>query len=383
MMRRYAPVLGLLTISACGDPLAGIEDVSDVTLAENPTVAVVPVEAEVNRKQSVLSGRWRQPNDVAPAAEAPAAEVRVTEPEAPTETAPTETAPAQSAAVSETAEPEPQSALAENAAEQATVPVLASTPKVPAKKRNGLVSWLAAQGPKTTDEADVPVLVPDPAKVTVLTEPVEEASFETKSPEQDVHLASVTSDVAPARQNKPKRNARTPRRPAANSPDVPFGAVLPFGDVGRVCAAKSQPLGKKVETSEGRGQVYSLYDSAPGSTAPRTFYVTGFDDKCPRQFTAALALFGAPELHEQLRYGRPAVTYPYSATDKAYENIKAQICGVGPRKPCGAKIEKLSRDTVFISTYEKFTDNGRWADLLVHDGAVVAAALKAPGQRTQ
>lgn len=164
---------------------------------------------------------------------------------------------------------------------------------------------------------------------------------------------------------------------------MPFGIILPFGEVGRVCEARSKPLGSKIETSGGRGQTYKLYDSAPGATTPRTFYITGFSDNCPRQFTAALALFGAPAMHEQLRYGRPATTYPYSSTDKAYEKIKSRVCGVGPRTPCGAKIERLERDTVFVSTYERFTDNGRWADLLVHDGQVVATAMKWPGQRVQ
>jgi hypothetical protein len=150
-----------------------------------------------------------------------------------------------------------------------------------------------------------------------------------------------------------------------------------------VCEARSKPLGTRVEKSETRGQTYSLYDSAPSGAGPRTFYVTGFADKCPRQFTAAMAMFGAPSMHEQLRYGKPSETYPYSDTDRAYERLKKRLCGVGPQKPCGSKIEFLERDTVFISTYENFSGTGRWADVLIHNSAVLASAIKRIGDPTK
>lgn len=60
----------------------------------------------------------------------------------------------------------------------------------------------------------------------------------------------------------------------------------------------------------------------------RTFYVTGFKDNCPRQFTAVLALFGSPQIHDQLRYGKPSKLDPYSTTDKAYEKMKSPVCKV-------------------------------------------------------
>jgi len=159
--------------------------------------------------------------------------------------------------------------------------------------------------------------------------------------------------------------------------DIAFGTVLPFGEVGRVCEARTRPLGKRIDKAGG-GRGYALLDSKPGHTGPRTFYVTGFSDGCPRQFTATLALFGAPSMHEKLRYGQASTKYPYSETDKAYERVKAKVCGVTRRKPCGAKINRLERNTVFISTYERFTNNGRWADILVHDGKVMAASVKTP-----
>lgn len=161
-----------------------------------------------------------------------------------------------------------------------------------------------------------------------------------------------------------------------DAPDVPLGAALPFGQVASVCAAKGTKLGKEIDRFPKRGSGYRLYDSNPATTAPRTFYVTGFRDGCPRQFTAALAVFGAPSMHEQLRYGLPSEEHPYSSTDKAYEGIKAKICGKPKGRPCGSRIKSIERNTVFISTYEHFGDTARWADMLVHDGAVLAKTIK-------
>ena len=159
--------------------------------------------------------------------------------------------------------------------------------------------------------------------------------------------------------------------------DVPLGQALPYGKVGRVCEAKGKKLGAKIEKFPARGRGYTLYDTIPNSTAQRTFYVTGFADGCPRQFTASLAMFGAPSMHEQLRYGQPSDAFPYTATDSAYETIKRQVCGVAKRKPCGSRIKRLEKDTVFISTYERFGGAARWSDILLHDGDVVASAVKA------
>ena len=162
----------------------------------------------------------------------------------------------------------------------------------------------------------------------------------------------------------------------AKVPDVAKGELLAFGDIARVCEAKGTKLGKKVE-SFGRGsQGYVLYDTKPNSTVPRTFYVTGFSDRCPRQFTAALAMFGAPSMHEQLRYGQASKKHPYSETDKAYERIKGRVCGTSRKQPCGSRISQLERNTVFISSYERFTHNGRWSDVLLHRGTVAASAIK-------
>ncbi|MEO9574033.1 MAG: hypothetical protein ABJ263_16255 [Tateyamaria sp.] len=160
--------------------------------------------------------------------------------------------------------------------------------------------------------------------------------------------------------------------------EVALGTVLPFGEVARVCNVAKRDLGKQVERSEPRRSGYALYDSAPNSSKPRSFYVTGFSDSCVRQLTASLVVFGTPTFHEQLRYGLPADEYPYSTTDRAYEQVKSRLCNVGRNTPCGARISKLEGSTAFVSVYEHFGENARWADMLLHDGALLATAMKTP-----
>jgi hypothetical protein len=247
-----------------------------------------------------------------------------------------------------------------------TAPVIApeTAPAVvvEAQKRKGLLGLFKPTG---AEDAQVRTasLSPEPAtpQVEALAEPTPEVSVEPKK-----RRGLFGSAAATVPRNGP--DAR----------DVEYGTVLPYGEVARVCSARGRPMGRKIDKAPARGRGYALFDSDPNSAAPRTFYVTGFNDGCPRQFTAALALMGAPTLHEQLRYGLPSAEYPYSTTDKAYEKVKSSVCRVGKRKPCGAKIGELEKNTVFISTYERFGNNARWADILIHDGAVLAAAIKAP-----
>lgn len=230
--------------------------------------------------------------------------------------------------------------------------------------------------------------IEEPQDVTA--EPVEKPAvlsglFRRKAAKQtdpvEVKLASLEGDALSAATKgavlaEPVRK-RSPRRSESDTVEISLGDSLPFGIVGRVCDVKTSELGQRLEKA-GRGRGYAIYDSAPGATHPRAFYVTGFRDGCARQVTAALAMFGAPSMHEALRYGRPSDAYPYSATDKAYEKVKSSVCKVSRRKPCGARISQLEHDTVFVSTYERFSNNGRWADVLLHDGQIMAASIKAP-----
>ena len=158
--------------------------------------------------------------------------------------------------------------------------------------------------------------------------------------------------------------------------EVAPGTVLPYGRVARICGLSARQMGSKVESFPERRGTYALYDSAPGSTALRTFYLTGFDDGCARQFSAAVAVLAGAESHEQLRYGLPAEVHPYSTTDKAYETLKSRVCKVGRGKPCGNRIKRLENDTVFVSIYERFGSNAQWHTVLVHGGDVLAQDRK-------
>lgn len=176
------------------------------------------------------------------------------------------------------------------------------------------------------------------------------------------------------------RGARGGDRPqtdgAAEVRDIAFGARLPYGTLGRLCDVPNRRLGREIARFPERRPMYRLYDSEPGNTAPHAFFLTGFSDGCVRQFTAALAMFGAPSTHESLRYGQPAELHAFSATDEAYETLKRQVCGAGRGRPCGNRIDRLERDTVFVSIYERFGDNAVWKNLLLHDGEVLAIDLK-------
>ncbi|WP_323771671.1 hypothetical protein [Antarctobacter sp.] len=167
-----------------------------------------------------------------------------------------------------------------------------------------------------------------------------------------------------------------PRPGAPDAREVPLGVKLPYGQLARVCGEPKRKLGKQIEGYPAKGSKYVLYDSAPGTTAPRSFYLTGFKDRCARQFTAALVIFGAPESYEQLHYGPSGAELPVSSTDAAYEKVKSRVCRVRKGKPCGSKMRTLARDTVFVSVYERFGSNPRWKNILLHDGEVVAVDLK-------
>ncbi|TNF20259.1 MAG: hypothetical protein EP318_11325 [Rhodobacteraceae bacterium] len=166
---------------------------------------------------------------------------------------------------------------------------------------------------------------------------------------------------------------------AGQPPSVPAGTLLSFGEVKPVCDLPEARRGKQIQAFPERRAAYRLYDSEPGRTTPHPFYITGFADGCARTFTAVVALFGAPEMHEMLRYGLPAEVQPYSAADRAYEQIKSRICRVGRAQPCGAKIAKIEKDTVFVSVYEAYGGTSRWLEMLLHAGEVMASDIKAGG----
>lgn len=169
----------------------------------------------------------------------------------------------------------------------------------------------------------------------------------------------------------PQEAART----GPDARDVSFGTELPFGEIARVCDAKGQPLGKRVASLGRRG--FALYDSNPGIVNKRAFYITGFSDDCPRQFTAANALFGAPSFYETIRYSPAGAHLPYAATDEAYDKVKSSVCRAGKDAPCGNQIGKLDTSLAFVSAYEFHEHNNAWKEFLIYEGTVLAGAQKA------
>jgi hypothetical protein len=132
-----------------------------------------------------------------------------------------------------------------------------------------------------------------------------------------------------------------------------------------VCGLSPAQLGTPIASEAG----YTVHDTAPGTDALRVHHVTGFDDGCAREVTAALVLFGDVATHETTRYDVPEG--PYSPSDVAYEEIKGQVCGVPAGQPCGARLDRLAQDTVFLSLYPSF-EAEQHTDLLLHAGEVAA-----------
>ncbi len=159
-----------------------------------------------------------------------------------------------------------------------------------------------------------------------------------------------------------------PLEAAPQEPETP----LEFGMLRAACELKQRDLGAQIGQASG----FKIYDTEPGGTTLRLHYITGFDDRCPRAFLGALVLMGDVGTHELTRYSRTRVRLDYSATDKAYEQIKGTVCRVGEGEPCGDRLERLGRNTTFVSTYRTFGTDAVWAEFLLHDGQVAATDLE-------
>lgn len=382
MDRRLKKSLTLIAacalLSACGDPLANVDKLSSVELADDAELVSAlpdatrtassgglfaglfsrdpkPVPVEISQTDAAVSAALGLSDDVASDTTLTTASVELPKIEAASK---------------------PRGIfgfLRAKEATQSVVPVAALTavavddiplvetekqialteavPVVEPKPRRGLFGLLAGARANEKAEDDVPV--------------VRNASLGAAIPPRQTQRKEPVSK---------KRNGRKHKGPDVQI--VPFGTALPPGLVARVCDLPGGRLGKQVEKFPARGRGYKLIDSNPGSTKTRPFYVTGFDDNCARTFTAALALFGSPTMHEQLRYGLPSKVQPYSTTDKAYEGIKRSVCGVGRKKACGSKIKTLEKNTVFVSIYDRIGSNAQWSNILIHDGWVLASDRK-------
>jgi hypothetical protein len=325
MLKQLCIVIGVCGLAACGDPLAGIDRISDVELAETDPVAnALPSDAEVAR-EGFFSTDATQPSN---------------------------------------AEAEPTEA--------------AETPPSP---RRGLMGLFRGKAPAAT----IPTPLSGPSSTVTtedqaLTLAVESAAVsannQTDVPAPQVKLASLEPKNAPQRRGlfgRPVPAALISTK-SDDVTDVAYGTILPYGMIARSCEARRKPLGCRIESASARG--FKLYDSDPGGTGSRTYYITGFDDGCPRQLTAANVLLGAPSRYEQLHYGPTGKDLAYAETDKAYDKLKRKVCGTRKRKPCGRKIDKMDKSTFFVTSYARFDDNTRWSEALIHDGIVMASALK-------
>lgn len=140
-----------------------------------------------------------------------------------------------------------------------------------------------------------------------------------------------------------------------------------------VCGSRAATFGTEVDQMPDNGRGFKLFDSAPGSVTPRDFYLTGFDDGCARQFTAALAMLGSPRMHELVRYDPMRTHIAYSDVDVAYERVKTQVCRVAVGEPCGEnRLSNLERSTAFLTIYETFGSSGNRVEILLHKGDVTA-----------
>jgi hypothetical protein len=137
------------------------------------------------------------------------------------------------------------------------------------------------------------------------------------------------------------------------------------GPIVAACGVSGTALGTALDAASG----YTVYDTAPGSTEPRVHHVTGFADGCPRAVTAGLILFGDLATYETVHYASHADDT--AATDRAYEEIKARVCGTPAGQPCGERLPRLAQDTVFLSLYPVFGAEEH-QDVLLHAGEVAA-----------
>jgi len=166
-------------------------------------------------------------------------------------------------------------------------------------------------------------------------------------------------------------------RVGSDGTDITAGAMLKFGEVARVCGLHINDFGRQIDSGGG----FRIFDTTPNSTAPRPFYISGFDDNCARKFTGAVVVSGDVETHEFVRYQISNKRIDYTTTDNAYEALKASVCRVGRGQPCGTRTKHINRNTYFITVYSFFGGTysavpSKWAQILVHDGEVLAISIK-------
>lgn len=188
---------------------------------------------------------------------------------------------------------------------------------------------------------------------------------------ETVAALALAEDPATAAPDTRRRGLFFGRNRDAAADTPPVTGPLPFGQVVTACGLGKRDMGVEVARSPGPG-TYRLYDTNPASVAPRTQFITGFRDGCARRFTASLALFGTPAVHEATRYN-PANQASYSQTDRVYEQVKRRVCGVRQGEFCPEdRIARMEREAAFVSVYRNFGDTGQWMEMFLHDRELAA-----------
>lgn len=149
-------------------------------------------------------------------------------------------------------------------------------------------------------------------------------------------------------------------------------ASIEQGPLAEACGVRGKALGSQVEKGPGR---WKLFDTRPGSTAPRDFYLTGFSDGCPRRITAAVAMFGSVELYETVHYGPVGLKPRGDATDAAYARLRAKTCGSAKLACSDREIRRLQKTAAFLSVYPSKSSPSR-LELLMTRGRLAAVSQK-------
>lgn len=270
------------------------------------------------------------------------------------------------------------------------VPEVPAVEVVPEKPRRGLAALFGRRKARQ-EQADI-AAIPDAAPVDV--DAVSDApAADTKAADIPVsEVADAQAKVVPetdepvlvaaAQPQEKSRPARKglfgPRRAKSDqAPKIDPNVLLPFGQIGSACGIRGKALGKEVDKFPARGKGYKLYDTDPATTGPRTHYITGFKDGCPRRFTASLALLDSPVLHEQLLSAEGDKGQHATSADIAFQKVRAKVCRTGRGKACPEKhIAKMEKNMAFVTTYERFGGAARWTEILLHNGTIKANALQ-------
>ena len=239
-------------------------------------------------------------------------------------------------------------------------------------KTGGFFAFLKPKHPAAPAEPESFVARPETHGVPAVLRAPDETPESLGAPPE---IQAPTVSAAP---NKPLFGFLKPKA-SHDSPKatVQPGEILPFGEVGIACGANKRNMGREVDQFPREGAtVWRLFDTDPANTGPRTQFITGFADGCPRQVTAALVMFGAADLHEVLRYSE-SNDREWTKADKSYEAIKSATCGVKRKQRCPAnKVGLLEKQLAFVSVYPTFGAPKGWLELLLHNGDVMSEEIR-------